>query len=388
MRRFAFLLATTSCVVATIAACAETSSKTEAASALPDAAPAVDASTILEPPDTGAPLAPCTGGDGFCDVALPTTVPVALNGIWGSGPDDVWIAGSPDVVLHWDGTTLASGEVGTRQTLFGVWGSGKGDVWAFSAGDAIWHTSTFSPDGGAWTKFDGTDGDGGALGWPGAISAMWGRSATDLWAVGPFSPEIGAPTIWHASGWNAGKPTWRFAETSEDDPPHPEPLSFDALWGDAHGGLWIVGRTGKTRRASLGADGHPLSWTAVNSGTTFDLHAVAGAPEGDEVWAAGAGGMLRRFTKDGAGSWTATEVASPTDVELHALLAFAKDDVWAAGDQGTLLHWDGKAWTKTPSPTTSDLYALWGASKGDVWAVGHDVLLHKGAAALPEKKKP
>jgi hypothetical protein len=51
--------------------------------------------------------------------------------------------------------------------------------------------------------------------------------------------------------------------------------------------------------------------------------------------------------------------------------------VWAAGEAGTLLHWNGSAWTEVASGTSSALRALAGTSTTNVWAAGLDgTLLH------------
>ena len=105
-------------VVATraMASCAE--------DAQPVAPPKSDAGADQEAPlqDASAVDAPDGGGckpDAWCAVPLPVPA-VSLNGIWGSGPNDVWIVGSPDTVLHWDGKQLAKSKVDTPQTLFDI----------------------------------------------------------------------------------------------------------------------------------------------------------------------------------------------------------------------------------------------------------------------------
>src|SRR5207237_272765 len=152
-----------------------------------------DSAAIIEPPDAFA-YAPCADDD-WCAVAIPGAA-VSLNGVWGSGPNDVWIVGSPDTTLHWDGSRLLAANAHTRQTQFGVWGSGQSDVWSFSTGNAMWHSTGFEDggDGGAgWSLYDGGP-DGG---WPGSIAAMWGLGANDVWAVGAFSQALATPTVWH-----------------------------------------------------------------------------------------------------------------------------------------------------------------------------------------------
>jgi len=91
---------------------------------------------------------------------------------------------------------------------------------------------------------------------------------------------------------------------------------------------------------------------------------------------------------------------TPTNVSnLYALTAVwgsSKTDVWAAGSGGTMLHWDGVAWTPTtlPSPTASPIkntfHALWGTGPNDVWAASAtNVIFHtdgwKGGGATWER---
>jgi len=45
-------------------------------------------------------------------------------------------------------------------------------------------------------------------------------------------------------------------------------------------------------------------------------------------------------------------------------------DVWASGQQGALIHWDGKAWSHVASGTDNVLYGLWVGAGGDAWLVG------------------
>jgi hypothetical protein len=49
----------------------------------------------------------------------------------------------------------------------------------------------------------------------------------------------------------------------------------------------------------------------------------------------------------------------------------ASKDVWAVGEVGTILHWDGTSWSESPSGTNEDLADVWGSGAHDVWAVGY-----------------
>ena len=50
-----------------------------------------------------------------------------------------------------------------------------------------------------------------------------------------------------------------------------------------------------------------------------------------------------------------------------------------AGQAGVILHWDGTAWTETDTGTERSVNALWGTSAYDIFAVGDNgSLLHYG----------
>ncbi len=48
----------------------------------------------------------------------------------------------------------------------------------------------------------------------------------------------------------------------------------------------------------------------------------------------------------------------------------SKDDVWAVGSAGTVLHFDGAAWTTPSVETTRTLSSVGGSGPDDVWIVG------------------
>ncbi|HLB27751.1 MAG TPA: hypothetical protein VJK47_00915, partial [Dehalococcoidales bacterium] len=61
--------------------------------------------------------------------------------------------------------------------------------------------------------------------------------------------------------------------------------------------------------------------------------------------------------------------------------ASSPSDVFAVGGayygEGTILHYDGKKWSKTSAGRNNFLYGVWGSSPSDVFAVGVDgVILH------------
>ena len=60
----------------------------------------------------------------------------------------------------------------------------------------------------------------------------------------------------------------------------------------------------------------------------------------------------------------------PPDTYL-SLWGFSASDVWIAGANGTLMHWDGSLWNPV-STSGLYIYGLWGASSNDLWGVGND----------------
>lgn len=156
----------------------------------------------------------------------------------------------------------------------------------------------------------------------------------------------------------------------------------------------------------------PSVWEPVSLGDSGELSAVATSPTGLAVAAAGdrvlrsagvgwapygvpqAGGSLRGVWTDGdvvvavglggliarrdnpASPWVLTE---PGDVgggggpvDLWAVSGRAADDLWAVGDEATILHYDGAAWTLEHAGTQLDLRAVFVPASVDapVVAVG------------------
>lgn len=60
------------------------------------------------------------------------------NGVWASGPNDVFFAGNDGVVAHFDGTRFTRTGVSTN-SLYAIHGTGPLDVWAVDTDGGIWH---------------------------------------------------------------------------------------------------------------------------------------------------------------------------------------------------------------------------------------------------------
>ncbi|MEK6606576.1 MAG: hypothetical protein AABZ30_02845 [Myxococcota bacterium] len=66
-------------------------------------------------------------------------------------------------------------------------------------------------------------------------------------------------------------------------------------------------------------------------------------------------------------AWRRMDVEAPT---LWWVYGFAHEDVWAVGEQGAVLHFDGSEWTPVEGGYGYTLWGVWGAAPNDLWAVG------------------
>jgi hypothetical protein len=111
-----------------------------------------------------------------------------------------------------------------------------------------------------------------------------------------------------------------------------------------------------------GGPRHP--WGIVPSGTKFHLRTVFLLDPGN-VWAAGDSGTILHYNGK---SWIG--VPSGTTQSIRGIWGSGPSDLWAAGGQGTILHWNGTAWTGQPGVPTIDIRGIWGSGPKDVWTAG------------------
>ncbi|AKV02691.1 hypothetical protein AKJ09_09354 [Labilithrix luteola] len=370
-----------------IVACASDSSEPTATgpdgqAVLPSADATTDSDADAANADAGcgacAPV-DCTTTD-FCPVTLPTSPTVALNAIWGSSSNDLWIAGSQGTILHGDGVSFTtvdwSGGADARDTIFfSAWGISRDDVW-FGATGAPLRRSRDRQGNPVWERVTGAVWNEDSAS-QGRVAAIWGAPKGGVWLAGNPSSRFGG----YGSFWLEGVDTesnsvWIAVPAYEGT--NMAMPSIRALWGSGPNDVWAAGDGGKIFRYVPAADDAPASWSGVNSFTTVPLEGLWGSSASD-LWAVGADGALRHFTGDVTEGFAA--VASPTTRALHGASGSSASDVWAVGDHGTILHFDGKAWSLATTGLaigqTPNLFAVWASGVDDVWIAGQGVLLHR-----------
>ncbi len=75
--------------------------------------------------------------------------------------------------------------------------------------------------------------------------------------------------------------------------------------------------------------------------------------------------------------WCPVNTNHDVRLGLSSVWGSGPNDVWVVGAAGSVLHWDGSAWTSASVGTNQSLYAVWGSGPNDVWAVSSpSVIFH------------
>ncbi len=193
----------------------------------------------------------------------------------------------------------------------------------------------------------------------GDLRAMWGTSASDIWATG----RDGAAAHWDGTAWTSVK-----LPTTSD---------VVGIWGTGADNVWAVGGGNASGHGAascvlLHLDGASFGTRACPPGAeTSPLYAVHGTAPND-VWAVGGGPVAIHW--DG-NRWATTSVP-PREGRLVGVYAAGPKDVWAVG-RSSIFHFDGGTWSLAQA-VPEGLSGIWGRAANDVWAFGAT----QGQAAL------
>lgn len=252
-----------------------------------------------------------------------------MSALWVEPGGRVWAAGQ-GAVVRWERDTVPE-VTEVKAALTALWGASPSDVWAVGADGARAHF-----DGKAWSVTADTGGDGAT-----PLFAVWGSGPADVWAAGASLQRF------DGKAWSAL--------------PSPSPLWVRGVWGSGPSDVWLA--AGEAPFGEV-AGGEVLHWDgkALVSAlkTPEPLQAVWGSSAKD-VWVVGAApakddaparSVLRHF--DGA-AWT--ESATLAGVELLALWGAGPREVWCAGRAGQLMRFDGASWAAVALGSKTDLAA-------------------------------
>ena len=66
----------------------------------------------------------------------------------------------------------------------------------------------------------------------------------------------------------------------------------------------------------------------------------------------------------------------PQGNTLRGIWGSSSSDIYAVGDEGTIIHYDGISWSVLPVMSIWEYEGVWGASATDVYVFGLEKVLH------------
>ncbi|MFQ5490748.1 MAG: hypothetical protein ACE5GE_08515 [Phycisphaerae bacterium] len=186
----------------------------------------------------------------------------------------------------------------------------------------------------------------------GFLSSVWGSAPDDVYIVGG-QPDRAQAYHFDGTGWSAMN--------------LPQVPLLIWVFGVSPDAVFAVGEQG----TALFFDG--TDWQITETGTSSDLFGVWGSAV-DDVWAVGgdvAAGPMVILHYDGR-AWQPVTLPE-LDRESTALLKVwgsSARHVFAVGQSGVILGYDGLEWSQVPSGTGQDLITLWGTGPDHIVAVG------------------
>jgi hypothetical protein len=297
-----------------------------------------------------------------------------LTDVWGTSGSDVFVVGETiepghafriaSVILHYDGVRWMEQLREADLRLRGVWGSSPNNLFAVGFDFFAPVGRAFHYDGTDWTEIPAFASDAEAL----SFESIWGSSAQDIFAVGgAFDGDFDLSLIYHFDG----------AQWQRMPVPGPVSPSLADVWGSAPDDVYAVGQDEQTEPGTgvvLHFDG--ATWSPVLEQVGLSLEGVWGSSATDVFVV----GSLLDLAGDDFPATSAiwhydghawSPMRPPSDAGmLKEVWGSSASDVYAVGQAGQVLHYDGSVWTAS-TQTDDTLLGIWGFGPGDVYAVGN-----------------
>lgn len=294
-----------------------------------------------------------------------------LNGVWGSGPNDVYVVGqvcaemskptigSTDeptskpvneggLIRHFNGVTWTSSIVGVWR-LNAVWGSGTSFVLAVGDDSAIYR----STDGGVTWTLSNTGVPEFAI-----LSGVWGTDENNVYVAG--RTEYGESLVVRSTDGGA---TWVVNEPVC----YSESGALSSLWGSGANDICVVSCGGDVLRTT----DEGATWTVTSVTDGSGLVAIWGTAS-DNIYVVGSCGAIYRY--NGA-DWLPAYAADP-NMPIYetytGVWGSSANDVYVVGNWGSVRHFDGTTWSDVAVGTEMNdcLNGVWGSASDDVYVVG------------------
>jgi photosystem II stability/assembly factor-like uncharacterized protein len=142
--------------------------------------------------------------------------------------------------------------------------------------------------------------------------------------------------------------------------------SFEDLWADSLNNIFIVSEMGRVHHLDTA-----VGITEMTTPTAENLYGVWGFSS-DDVYAVGNGGIILNY--DGL-EWIA--VTSPTTLNLSAVWGSGPDNIYAVGQSGTIIHYDSTNWKiEAAGQFSMDFSDITGFAPDNIYSAGKNGLLH------------
>lgn len=304
----------------------------------------------------------------------------ALHAVWGRSSSEVWACGADGLVIHWDGYRWRQLSAPTREFLWAIWARNTEDVW-FAGTNGIllrWDGRTWwAPESRPWSGEDD-------------LRAVTGDERS-LWVLCKQRSRLD-PYLYHFDGerwtdWNEGV---------EESLRHVIGAAQNCVWATSYGDLALVRVKRVTKYASLHAVYHPNDrlrssrrdqlMAAFFDGQSADLLGSFGLrvrlregfgrpsecldrgtdvpsdllhekqrknpkefkdgylPGNGEAWMVRDGVHYHDGEVYEPHEQTGWRQVHRSEKPLNAIWGHHRNDIWAVGDQGVVVHWDGREW--------------------------------------------
>ncbi len=152
------------------------------------------------------------------------------------------------------------------------------------------------------------------------------------------------------------------------------------IWGIDENNVWAIGYVSLPEEETGIIKWNGNKWESFPSfaGTKTGIF---GFSEND-IWVV-TGGTFGKATNWNGSNWVEYSFFPPpidTVWGLYEIWGSSPDDVWAAGDNGSLIHWDGIEWTIIKTDISEEITALYGTADNDIYLAAtsgnHSALYH------------
>jgi len=286
-------------------------------------------------------------------------LPGSLNKISGASSSLIFAVGDNGLIMKTDGktwTTMTNPDT-NKSKLTTLWTKPTASYF-YALGDGVilyylnsqWYKGYSS----SYSSYSHTD--------------MWGAADPTLFSVGD------AGMIYRKTSTS---PSASFSYLSYSGIGNKK--DFKAIWGAKANYMWVVGNAGTIYHCKSSCT-TTSSWSAVTSGTTWNLRDLYGFSTTD-VWAVGYNGTVLQFNGT---TWKAHKLT--TKSYFNAIWGTSAKNLYVVGHpvfkkDESAYHYNGTKWTKINPPRTSYLNDIWGDSTGKtIYAVGrYNILKWQGA---------